>query len=216
MTCTQERFERDTAKHEMKIIRDDGVDCHIMFQNPESTSYWFEILTWHGVLCIRGDMGTYVFSRLADMFKFFRTDRGNDPTKLYINESYWCEKLQAVDCNGYGDGKAREFSSDEFKKRVKDRFESYLEDEDVSDEKRASLWSNIESDVLYHADDGEVRAFDALNDFHDEEFPGLFQDCWEWGCKEYTFHFIWNLYAIAWAIRMYDAAKTAQTVQAAA
>ncbi|SEI41826.1 hypothetical protein SAMN05192539_1001279 [Paraburkholderia diazotrophica] len=212
MTCTQERFERDTAHHEMTILRDNGVDRHIMFRQPGNSAYWFEILTWPGTLCIKGDMGTYVFSRLTDMFAFFRTDRGNDPSKLYINEGYWCEKLQAVDCNGYGDGKAREFDAENFERHVRDHIESHLEGYEITDERRAELMERIRDEVLNHSHDGEVRAFDALMEFHDDEFPRLFEDCWEWSCKEYTFRFIWNLYAIAWAIRQYDAAKA--TVEA--
>ncbi len=215
MICDQKRFERDTATHKMTVVRDDGVDRHLKFRQKDgSSSYWFEILTWPGVLCIRGDCGTYVFSRLTDMFEFFRTDRGNDPSKLYINESYWCEKLQAVDCNGYGDGRAREFSAEKFEARVKERFDGYFESHELSDEKRASLWSEISAEVLFHANDGEIRAFDKLMEFHDSDFPRLFEDCWEWDCKEYTFHFIWNLYAIAWAIRQYDAAKSTVSTEA--
>jgi hypothetical protein len=51
-----------------------------------------------------------------------------------------------------------------------------------------------------------------LREHEPEDFPGIFEDVWEWRCDEYTFHFIWNLYAIAWAIRKYDAAKAAQPV----
>lgn len=207
MSCDQQRFERDVADHVMTIHRDDGVGRHITFKKSGTSCYWFEILTWPGALCIRGDCGTYVFSRLTDMFEFFRTDRGKDPEKLYINPGYWCEKLQAVDCNGYGDGRAREFDPERFKDRVKERFDEYFESYEISDEKRASLWRDIEWSVLDKAHDGEYRAFDALNDFHDEQFPSLFQDCWGWNCKEYSFHFMWNIYAIAWAIKKYDAAK---------
>jgi hypothetical protein len=211
MTCDQQRFERDIAEHQMTIHRDDGADRHITFKKPGTSCYWFEILTWPGALCIRGDCGTYVFSRLTDMFEFFRADDRGDPSRLYINKSYWCEKLQAVDCNGYGDGRAREFDPEQFEERVKQRVEEYLEGREISDERRESLMRDIQWEVLDKSHDGEVRAFDALMDFHDDEFPRLFEDCWEWNCKEYTFHFIWNLYAIAWAIRKYDAAKTAQT-----
>lgn len=208
MECNQQRFEKDTATHKMTIHRDDGVDRHISFRKQDGcSSYWFEILTWPGALCIRGDCGTYVFSRLTDMFEFFRDDRGNDPKRLYINTGYWCEKLQAVDCNGYGEGKAREFDADEFSARVKQRFDDYLESHEISDDTRMSLWSQIEDEILFYSHDGEIRAFDRLMEFHDEQFPRLFEDCWEWNCKKYTFHFLWNLYAIAWAIRQYDAAR---------
>jgi hypothetical protein len=208
MECDQQRFERDTATHQMTIRRDDGVDRHLSFRQQDgSSSYWFEILTWPGVLCIRGDCGTYVFSRLTDMFEFFRTDDRGDPAKLYINTGYWCEKLQAVDCNGYGEGKAREFDAEKFAARVKERFNDYFESHEILDDTRAHLWGEIEDEVLYHSHDGEIRAFDKMMEFRNEQFPRLFEDCWEWNCKEYTFHFLWNLYAIAWAIRQYDAAK---------
>jgi hypothetical protein len=209
MTCDQQRFERDVANHAMTIVRDDGTDRHIKFRNKDGgSSYWFEILTWPGALCIRGDCGTYVFSRLTDMFEFFRTDRGRDPAKLYINEGYWSEKLQAVSCDGYGKGAAKEFSSERFEQHVKDQFESYFEGRVISDNKRASLWLDIQSEVLDYLNDGDERdAFNRLGNFRGDEFPRLFEDCWEWRCMEYKFRFIWNLYAIAWAIRQYDTAK---------
>jgi len=215
MTCDQQRFERDVAEHVMTIVRDDGVDRHIKFRRPETSAYWFEILTWPGTLCIKGDMGTYVFSRLDDMFEFFRTDRGRDPQKLYINPGYWCEKLQAVDCNGYGKGNAKEFVAERFRQRVKDAFDSRMEGADISDGDREELWIEIESDVLDHVCDGdESGAFSRLYDFHCPQHPRLFEDYFEWNCNEYTFHTMWNLYAIAWAIKRYDAVK-AERAQAA-
>lgn len=217
MTCDQQRFERDVAKHEMTIIRDDGVDRHIKFRNPEESPYWFEILTWPGALCIRGDCGTYVFSRLTDMFQFFRTDRGRDPAKLYINEGYWCEKLQAVDCNGYGNGRAQEFSGDRFAEHVKRDFESYFESRDVSAERKAEIWQEIQDYVLDYVGDGYGlgHAGTLLRDHEPEDFPRMFEDVWEWHCDEYTFRFLWNLYAIARAIRKYDAAKAVQPAEVA-
>lgn len=215
MTCDQKRFERDVAEHTMTVIRDNGADRHIKFRRPDCSSYWFEILTWPGTLCIKGDMGTYVFSRLTDMFEFFRTDDRGDPAKLYINSCYWCEKLQAVDSNGCGKGEAKKFSPTIFKGRVIERFRSYCQDREVEPEKRRELWEALREDVLDPAEDSNAtRAWDSLNEFHDREHPRIFEDCWEWNCEEYTFHFIWNLYAIAWAIRQYDAAKATQTEQA--
>jgi hypothetical protein len=209
MTCTQERFERDVAEHKMTIVRDDGVDRHIKFRAADGDScYWFEILTWPGALLIRGDCGTYVFSRLTDMFSFFRTDRGNDPNKLYINTGYWTEKLQAVASDGYGRGAVERFSESSFKQHVKERVDGYLESRETTASQRAELWREINDDIFSCVeDDREEVAFDRLMNFRSDLFPRLFEDAWEWNCKEYTFRFIWNLYAIAWAIRQYDAAK---------
>ncbi|CDY79424.1 Phage protein [Caballeronia glathei] len=209
MTCDQKRFERDVANHKMTVVRDDGVDRHIKFRAADGdSSYWFEILTWPGALCIRGDCGTYVFSRLTDMFQFFRTDRGNDPKKLYVNEGYWAEKLQAVSCDGYGKGAAERFSASQFKARVKDRVDSCLEGYETTAEQRADLWQEINDEIFDYVEDGHGgEAFRHMHDFESKDFPRLFEDCWEWNCNEYTFHFLWNLYAIAWAIRQYDAAR---------
>ncbi|MFJ1260102.1 hypothetical protein [Cupriavidus sp. CuC1] len=208
MTCDQKRFERDVASHVMTVVRDDGIDRHIKFRQPGCSSYWFEILTWPGALCIRGDCGTYVFSRLDDMFQFFRTDDRGDPARLYINKGYWCEKLQAVSSDGYGKGRAQTFCADIFKRRVVERFREYCRDRYVAHDKRREMWDSVRADILECICDGDSSdAFHKLNDFHDRDHPRLFEDCWEWNCEEYTFHFIWNLYAIAWAIRKYDAAK---------
>lgn len=214
MTCTQERFERDVAEHTMTIHRDDGVDRHIKFRAADGDScYWFEILTWPGALLIRGDCGTYVFSRLTDMFEFFR-EKCKDPAKLYINPGYWCEKLQAVDCNGYGRGKAQEFSGDRFAEHVKRDFESYFESRHVDAERKAEIWQEIQDYVLDYVGDGYELgpAGTLLREHEPSEFRGMFEDVWEWRCDEYTHHFIWNLYAIAWAIRQYDAARVVATV----
>lgn len=77
--CTEERFLKDVAKHEMTVIRDDGINRHLRFKNPNDSSYWFDLITWPGTLCIDGDCGTYVFKRTPDMFQFFRTDSTSLP-----------------------------------------------------------------------------------------------------------------------------------------
>lgn len=212
MSCTQEQFLRDAGAHKMTVIRDNGVDRHITFRSPDGGSpYWFEVLTWPGALCIRGDMGTYVFSRTADMFEFFRKNNRNVPSDLYINTGYWCEKLQAVACNGEGRGRADEFSYEKFEAKVKTHVARHLEDSEISVERLAELMDEIQSEILAPAQDyrSEGNAFRCMREFSAPDFPDLFDECYEWNVREYTFHFVWNLYAIAWAIRQYDAAKKA-------
>lgn len=36
--CTEERFLKDVAQHEMTVLRDDGVSRHLRFQNPARTT----------------------------------------------------------------------------------------------------------------------------------------------------------------------------------
>lgn len=78
----EQRFLNDVANHEMIIIRDDGVNRHVRFKRPNSSCMYFDLITWPGHLCYTGDMGSYVFRRLEDMFEFFRTDR-NDTASDY-------------------------------------------------------------------------------------------------------------------------------------
>lgn len=97
--CSIERFSKDTATHEMTVLRDDGVYRHLRFKGPGSSAYCFDLVTWTGHLAITGDMGANMFCRLDDMFEFFRTDRLHGGHT--INPGYWSEKLQ---CAGERDG----------------------------------------------------------------------------------------------------------------
>lgn len=218
-TCTEARFLKDAAQHRMEVLRDDGVNRHLRFKNPDCSAYWFDIITWPGTLCIDGDMGTFVFRRLEDMFAFFRTDRKyyedtGRGDRLAINPSYWDEKLRAPKPRD-----AMEYSAERFRRYVKEAFDSWVEssqpdeysteaERDEFHDAQQALWRALKDDVLSVADDGETRSYDAAREFECAEAPGFnLEDCWEWNCREFTFDFIWNCYAIAWGIRTYDAAK---------
>lgn len=77
------RFLIDTAFHRLEIIRDDGLYRHLRMQQPENSCYYYDVITWPGYLTVTGDMGTWTFSRIADMFDFFGAWEGG------INTHYW-------------------------------------------------------------------------------------------------------------------------------
>lgn len=207
--CTQERFLEDTREHQISIEKDDGVHRFVRFRRAEHSNYWFDLITWPGNLCISGDCGTYVFSREHDMFGFFKMD-DNDFNKkkgvlLNINPHYWGEKLQSIGTNaGY-----RKFDEDQFSAEIKKYFDEYMspkiEDEEFKDE----LWSAIDDEVISVASDGQYQAHDAVYRFKYEgfEFIDFFDRTGD--TDKYTFHYIWNLYAIVWGIMKYDEAKNA-------
>lgn len=217
MTCTEDRFLKDVSGHEMTIIRDADGSRHLRFRKPRpaGSEYWFDLITWPGALCIDGDMGTYVFKRLDDMFEFFRTDREyavRKDLKLYINKSYWSEKLVAPPPND-----AEEFDAEKFRQCVKEAYDQWVTDNQPDDddseelktdfsEKKTALWGELESEVISSADDGAIRAHDAAMDFRFEDEFDL-SDSWEWRCRQFRFHFVWCCYAIAWGIQKYDEAK---------
>ncbi len=196
--CTENRFLGDVKDHELTVVRDDGVNRHLRFKRPGTGCYHFDLITWPGHLCITGDCGTYVFQRVEDMFKFFRmteSDLSRNPEKkLNINTGYWAEKVLSVDKHG----KIKEFSSDTFREDVKQYFDDFFEDCDETD--KNEIWNEIEESVLSYADD-EHEAYRALYDFHCKGFEFAY---FESSCKEYTFRYIWNLYAIVYGILEYD------------
>jgi len=191
--CTEEDFLRCVAGHVMQIVKDDGTHRHIRYRTPGDFEAWFDVLTWPDYLCITGDYGTFVFQRAPDMFNFFR---GKADGGLRINPRYWSEKVRAAD---HPHGGVKEYSPEKFAEYVKDYFDDYIA-EDMTEEERAERWEQIEDNVL-GAGESEITARQAVADFGD------FWDFWERDLTEFTYRFIWCLYAIVWAIRQYDASK---------
>jgi len=214
-----EQFAREIAQHEMKIIRNDDVHRHIRFSRPGTSCMHFDLITWPGYLCYTGDMGTYVFSRLADMFQFFRRSKRD----YAIDHRYWAEKVEAADRS---DG-LRKFSVEKFQAYVNTWIDEREADEkpDAEDEPEefakhaaafAELRAAVREDVL-SADDNDVRCYDAMNNFRHEgdawralygdKADFEFYDAWDgWDCSthEYTHRFLWCCEALAWAIAKYD------------
>jgi hypothetical protein len=198
-------FLKDVSRHEMTVIRDDGLSRHVRFKRPGTMCMHFDLLTWPGYLCYTGDMGTYVFRRLDDMFEFFR--RGPFDRAFQIDRRYWAEKLEAADrCDG-----VKEFSIDVFKAEVRDFFEqATTDDEDWPSARCGELWEQIEADVLDRAED-EHAAWVSLRDF---SWGGFRFEDWERDCKEYTHRFQWCCFALEWAIGVYDAEQPNQSLRA--
>jgi hypothetical protein len=97
----------------MKVHRDDGIYRHLKFSRNGSNSYRFDLVTWPGYLSVTGDMGTWTFGRIADMFDFhgqpFRAAR-----KFLINPGYWSEKFEAGAGRGRRESPCFEFDAQAF------------------------------------------------------------------------------------------------------
>jgi hypothetical protein len=191
------RFCSDIKEHRVTVLRDDGLYRHLRCSTG-SYVYQFDVITWPGYLCYSGDMGCFVFTRLKDMFEFFRGRRA-----ALIDRGYLAEKCVAVDKS---DG-VREYSEQLFRDAVRSRFEGYAEDLDDVD--KDDMWSEIEAEVLPRASDGLQMAVQAALDFcyraHDGGQHIVFTDFWEHRLEDYTTRFWWCCYAIPWAIEHYDA-----------
>ena len=219
--CTEERFLKDAGGHAMTVIRDDGLHRHLAFRKPSPAGreYWFQLITYPGELVITGDMGTYVFRRLEDMFEFFRADREYNEKrgrKLGINLSYWAEKVQAMPRHG-----VKEFDENRFNSVIRERLVNWMRDnrDRTSKEERRDLWDAVHDEVFsVDGDSGGHRKQIAAHDFVHTVRKGLrfgFQDLWESNFERYTFHFVWVCYAIAWGIKTYDEFKVNAVTESA-
>lgn len=180
-----EQFEKYVANHTMQVLLDQGVYRHLKFLGapPHSWNQWFEIITTPGLLTINGDMGTWTFSRVTDMFNFFRS-----PDRR-INPSYWTEKLQG------GRSEATEFDGETFKAALVESLEGY----NLTAEQRSVILRELDET---HFDDDESCVRRAVDYIGVGDFS--FQDTWEISGKRYQYRYIWCLRAIVWAINKYD------------
>ena len=193
--CTPEMFAEDVAEHKLTVIRADDIHRHLRFRKPGTYCYGFDIITWPGTLCISGDCGTYVFSRLNDMFEFFRA-RPALKGDGYINPGYWAEKCDAADKTGG----IYEFCQDTFRQAVVERFREYWRDSGNFSSQLAAF-RDLRDDVL--GAESEEDAYRALHYFDSNGME--FTDCHEMRFRRHTGRFIWNLRAIVWAIAQWDA-----------
>jgi hypothetical protein len=185
----RERFASDTAEHVMTVLHDDGLYRHLRFRAPKSGMYWFDLITVPGALIFQGDGESFVFSRITDMFEFFRGPVGR------INPGYWAEKLTSG-----GREAVMRYDEDLFVARVSEAFADAARDGGVpAGAGRALREAVLSDDVIYHED--TARA--ALDGFEYGEFR--FYDTWEWSFRDYHWWFLWSLHAIVWGIGQYDA-----------
>lgn len=192
---TAETFLRDVQRHEMTVLRDDGIYRHVRFRKQQDGWHmWFDLVTWPNCLTINGDMGTWTFSRIEDMFSFFRSG------KLEINPSYWAEKLQHGTHSG-SDG-ARVWDEDSFRSRLTSQLTDHygLEGDDLEEAKQA-----LEDGVFNR--DGKYDLLISARDFSCT-LPGgrkfELDTCELPDGMEYAYNFIWCLYAIVWGIQKWD------------
>lgn len=177
----------------MHVKLDQGIYRHLIFREDGSNTWHhrFELVTTPNTLMITGDMGTWVFSRVQDMFTFFRGD-------MKINPSYWSEKLQNGVSGDYHRHGSMEYDPETFKDTVLFDLENY----DLEPHQLVAVKEAIEEIDFSH----EPPAREALESI-DPGFDFEFSDLWEIDGRAYKYQFIWCLYAIVWGIQQYDAMK---------
>lgn len=196
-----EEFLKNVSLHKMQVLRDDGLYRHLRFNKGQSSVCWFDLITWPGNLCITGDMGTYAFSRIEDMFSFFRDERQKEG--ISINPGYWEEKVIAS-CQG----ETRKWSGGAFMASVEKRVVEYAEHHGFSDEDLEDLLADVLGDLEGDQDSADI-SMSSLCSYSrgvDGKSEGLFED-FEADCMEFTYRFLWCCYAIVWGIGEFQSEK---------
>ncbi len=153
------------------------------------------------------------------MHSFFRTDKNDfnyNKNGLSINPGYWTEKMQSE--KQYNQGK--EFSENLLMASIREHAKELCEDlgdewEDLRDCTGEAFESHEEFIQAYtdeidehftYKEIDEHRFCEAMDDFRSNISSNLnFEEWYEWAeTHEYTFHYIWCLYAIAWGIEKFD------------
>lgn len=189
-------FQRYVRDHRMTIEMDNGVHRSIFFGKPRTFADHFRLVTYPGGLLITGDCGSYSFERTRDMFEFFRDGRMTNR----INPSYWHEKMQS-ECRHH---RAKEFSSDLFEQAVREEIKTW--ETTIGDAEKIA--EEVELEVLCEPS-SQGEAMQLIHQFEStggHQFNDFYPDCNEW-----SWAFIWNLYAIVWGIKQYDLVKGGRT-----
>lgn len=199
-------FQNDIKDHSMEVLMDNGLYRHLRFSKDGSNVFRFDLVTWPGHLSITGDMESFTFSRLDDMFSFFRTDRVAKPGGKFdpeknTNLGYWAEKVVAQAPGGitklYG-------------QKIANAIKSYVEDDEEGVERFGKdEWTEIKEEVrdleqrAMNDPDSELK--ELVSDIYDFECNGFsFVDFWDHRLEAYTYHFAWSCAAIAYGVREYD------------
>ena len=210
MTCTLDRFQKDTAEHQLAVSLDNGLYRNLRVSKPQSSAYHYNITTWPGYLCISGDMGCFVFQRTEDMFTFFR----GKPDE--INPYYWQEKIQAG--AGYNGAEAITVEPDfeAYDKRMMEYLDYFIDglDPDIEEdaEKIAQATEAVE-DFKNSREDSEWDIVARINNWDPSDAGGMeLEDFWEGhrSLQKFKFHYIWCCYAIVHAIALYDSVKAGE------
>jgi hypothetical protein len=214
----KEKFLKTVSNHQMEVILDaETGHRHLTFSKPNSSDMHFHINTWNGYLSFSGDMGSYLFSRTTDMFRFFRDD------KLQINTGYWAEKCQSV-CSRGG---VKKFDDETLEKCIADRieyvcseltdeYEGHGEDYDSRDAFTAAVKAEM-TDHFKCEEMDQYRFISVVEEFESSIVPNLrlLDGDYDWLDSEaYSYHYQWCCYAIVWAVQQYDAHKSSLEIAA--
>lgn len=194
-------FLKATANHKVEVLLDKGVHRSLLFKDQSgSYMYGFELNTWPGHLAITGDISDgLIFTRLYDMFEFFRSDRNYDD----IDFRYWAEKLTT------GRQSVREFSEKLARESVLRDVHQWLEYADLGESDTEQLFEEVD-ELFGYADASTLieRIYNYTFIDSDRNTHHVFQDVEPHDWSEFNYRFYLNCYAIQAGIKAYNRYKS--------
>lgn len=200
----REHFAAETGEHQMTVLLDRTTEGevyrHLRFARPGTGMWRFDLVTWPGHLAISGDLESFTFSRIPDMFDFFRGGR--------VNPGYWAEKVVS--------GKAKvDFVEEAYVAEVTQHLEW----------QRPEKWDTPEAHARFEAlskavhdnllgEDGYTglplcaeEAHERVAEFEwtsgDGEHSFEFTDTWEWDFSGFDHHYLVAIHAIQHGVNTY-------------
>lgn len=193
------RFLAEVGKHKLTILHDDGLYRHLYVGQPGTGIWSWSVVTWPGHIAVTGDIGEgYTFTRLEDMFEFFR----RNPNQLdTINSDYWAEKLVRRDG-------AQVYSQEKFQDNVDDVVDDWCATLSKKDRKalRAAVQEEIHDQIEgYYATD--YRTVEQFRFRDSTGYEHYFADFWDYSANVHDSGLLRAMHAIVRAIHMYDEQK---------
>ncbi|GHH54747.1 hypothetical protein [Streptomyces candidus] len=209
MTAAKERFASEVDGATMTVVKDDGLHRHLSFRFPKASWDWCEVVTWPGMLILRGGLGCWSFTRTEDMLDFFRPG----PHRERIDPLYWEGKLvpgSGSEVKVYDEGRARAYVRQAVAEAVETH--EHIQAEDAED------W--LFSEFSYAEWDSEAALMRTLGWFEgrvDAERPvgGSVEEIsasefhfpvQDWDLHRYSDWFLLSCVVLPWAVEQYDAA----------
>jgi hypothetical protein len=208
MAKAEERFAAEVEGATMTVMRDEGLHRHLTFRFPRASWKWCEIVTWPGVLTLRGGLGCWSFTRVEDMLGFFRPMGQHDR----IDPVRWGDTLvpgSGSEVKVYDADRARAYVRQAVAEAVKKHGHISAEDAEewlFSDYAFAEF--DTEANLMRTLGrfegriDGNRPLGDSLEEFMASEFHFPVQD---WDLYRYSDWFLLSCVALRWAVNQYAA-----------
>lgn len=198
----ESRFLRAVRGHRLSVQLDQGTHRHLRLSRRNSPVYRFDLVTWPGHLAISGDLDDFTFTRLNDMFDFFRFAGPEYQKTDYPNYDYWAEKCTAA----YTRGSMKTFSYDLYERAIKDDMDSHTDY--MTPEEALECREDADLHGLFDDADDARSAVERAMEWHcpvTREHP--FIEFYEHHLEDYSFGFKFACHAIQWGIKQYDLAR---------